>query len=158
MSAVKLIGSNTVSKWAQNSRQISSFLSTRAHVTGAHFSGTGLGHYVDFRQAASNFLPEENGSLSSLTPEISHLRAPFRYSILPAISLDGLLDCTVLEGAFNVESFTAFIAHLLDRMQPWPASNSASSWTIVLYTSQLRCADSLNPGMYATPNVLSATT
>lgn len=47
-----------------------------------------------------------------------------RYSILPAISLNGMLDCTVLEGSFNATSFTAFIRGLLDHMQPWPAPNS----------------------------------
>ena len=47
-----------------------------------------------------------------------------RYSVLPAISLDGMLECIIIEGSFNANSFAAFVDSLLDSMQPWPARNS----------------------------------
>ena len=47
-----------------------------------------------------------------------------RYSVLPAISLDGMLECVIIEGLFNANSFAAFVDSLLDSMQPWPARNS----------------------------------
>ena len=47
-----------------------------------------------------------------------------RYSILPAISLDGILDCLIVEGAYNSELFMAFIDSLLEKMQPFPGPNS----------------------------------
>ncbi len=43
------------------------------------------------------------------------------YSILPAITLDGIIECTIIEGSFNPELFTAFIEDLLIKMQPFPA-------------------------------------
>lgn len=47
-----------------------------------------------------------------------------RYSILPAISLDGILHVKILEGSFTTELFEEFIDSLLDTMQPFPAPNS----------------------------------
>ena len=48
-----------------------------------------------------------------------------RYSILPALSLDGMLDCDIVEGSYNTQLFKAFIERLLAKMQPFPAPNSA---------------------------------
>ncbi|KIJ52296.1 hypothetical protein M422DRAFT_89347, partial [Sphaerobolus stellatus SS14] len=47
-----------------------------------------------------------------------------RYSVLPAISLDGIIFVKVVEGSFNTELFTDFIEGLLHRMNPYPARNS----------------------------------
>lgn len=47
-----------------------------------------------------------------------------RYSILPAISINGMLDCMIVEGSFNGERFYSFIEGLLDHMQPFPGPNS----------------------------------
>ncbi|KAF5373459.1 hypothetical protein D9615_009436 [Tricholomella constricta] len=47
-----------------------------------------------------------------------------RYSILPALSLDGVINCQIVEGSYNTETFTDFISGLLDQMQPFPAPNS----------------------------------
>jgi len=47
-----------------------------------------------------------------------------RYSVLPALSLEGILHCSVVEGSFCTESFTKFISGLLDHMEPFPARNS----------------------------------
>ena len=46
------------------------------------------------------------------------------YSLLPAISLDGMVDCVVVENAFNASLFAGFIASLLDKMNPFPAPRS----------------------------------
>lgn len=48
----------------------------------------------------------------------------FRYSILPALSLDGMLFASIVEGSFNATLFTEFIELLLDRMNPYPGPNS----------------------------------
>ena len=47
-----------------------------------------------------------------------------RYSILPAISLDGILHLEVLDHAYSGEEFASFVRGLLDQMQPWPLLNS----------------------------------
>ena len=47
-----------------------------------------------------------------------------RYSILPALSLDGILHVEVLDHAINGANFLSFVEGLLDRMQPWPLLNS----------------------------------
>jgi hypothetical protein len=46
-----------------------------------------------------------------------------RYSVLPAISHDGMIAAKVVEGSFNPSLFTEFIEGLLARMQPFPAKN-----------------------------------
>ncbi|OCB88511.1 hypothetical protein A7U60_g4326 [Sanghuangporus baumii] len=46
------------------------------------------------------------------------------FSILPAISLDGTIDCTIVQGTFNTKLFMEFIASLLDKMHPFPGNQS----------------------------------
>ena len=38
--------------------------------------------------------------------------------------MNGIIDCTIVEGSFNGERFYSFIDGLLDHMQPFPAPNS----------------------------------
>jgi hypothetical protein len=47
-----------------------------------------------------------------------------RYSILPALSLDGILHLEVLDHSFTGDEFCDFVEGVLDRMQPWPLPNS----------------------------------
>jgi hypothetical protein len=49
---------------------------------------------------------------------------PYRYSLLPALSLDGIIHAKIVEGSFTTVLFRDFIEGLLDRMQPFPAPNS----------------------------------
>ncbi|KAJ6585530.1 hypothetical protein B0H19DRAFT_1059746 [Mycena capillaripes] len=51
-------------------------------------------------------------------------RARFIYSVLPAISLDGILYVSILEGSFTTATFVEFIDGLLDTMNPFPGPNS----------------------------------
>lgn len=47
-----------------------------------------------------------------------------RYSVLPALSLGGILSVTVVEGSVTGDVYEEFIAKLLEKMQPYPGSNS----------------------------------
>lgn len=47
-----------------------------------------------------------------------------RYSILPALSLDGILFHSIVEGSFNGETFHQFVEELLEYMEPFPGPNS----------------------------------
>jgi len=47
-----------------------------------------------------------------------------RYSILPAISLDGVLHLDILTRSWTAEEFREYISALLDRMNPYPQKNS----------------------------------
>ncbi len=47
-----------------------------------------------------------------------------RYSILPAISLNGILHVSILKGSFDSKSFGEFIDVLLMQMNPFPGPNS----------------------------------
>ena len=47
-----------------------------------------------------------------------------RYSILPALSLDGILTVDIIEGSFTTARFARFVDGLLDRMNPFPGPNS----------------------------------
>jgi transposase len=47
-----------------------------------------------------------------------------RYSVLPALSLDGVLAVTIVQGSVNGDIFEGFIEELLGYMEPFPAPNS----------------------------------
>ena len=53
------------------------------------------------------------------------------YSILPALSLDGILTVDIIEGSFTTARFARFIDGLLDHMNPFQGQTLSSSWTIV---------------------------
>ncbi|KAF8240476.1 hypothetical protein L208DRAFT_1232809, partial [Tricholoma matsutake] len=46
-----------------------------------------------------------------------------RYSLLPALSLNGIIHAKIVEGSFTTTLFHDFIEGLLDCMQPFPAPN-----------------------------------
>lgn len=54
----------------------------------------------------------------------SHTLPIHRYSILPAISLDGPVSLMAQKDAYDSDDFVAFIDQLLDFMKPYPAENS----------------------------------
>lgn len=47
-----------------------------------------------------------------------------RYSILPAISLDGVLHIDILTRSWTADEFRLFVDVLLDQMNPYPQKNS----------------------------------
>ncbi|RXW12687.1 hypothetical protein EST38_g13170 [Candolleomyces aberdarensis] len=47
-----------------------------------------------------------------------------RYSILPALSLDGILHLDIISRSYTAQLFNEFIDGLLDNMNPFPAPNS----------------------------------
>ncbi|KAG1855368.1 hypothetical protein DFJ58DRAFT_623165, partial [Suillus subalutaceus] len=48
----------------------------------------------------------------------------FRYSILPAISLDGVLHLDIQDHSYTAATFNEFIEGLLDNMNQYPQKNS----------------------------------
>lgn len=53
-----------------------------------------------------------------------HFKRGKKYSVLPAISLDGILDISVVEGSFNTRLFEDFVESLVGVMNPYPLANS----------------------------------
>src|SRR5712672_4657804 len=47
-----------------------------------------------------------------------------RFSVLPVLSLDGIIHCNILEGSFHTGTFYQFIKGLLASMQPFLGPNS----------------------------------
>lgn len=47
-----------------------------------------------------------------------------RFSLLPALTLEGIIHLSIKEGSFDGEAFLNFIRELLDMMEPYPAPNS----------------------------------
>ncbi|GBE83829.1 hypothetical protein SCP_0508860 [Sparassis crispa] len=76
---------------------------------------------VDTRNMTRNFGWSYSGVRAS---ERVPLERGIRYSVLPALSLDGVLHVNIVEGSFNAITFRHFIHTLLDRMNPFPAPNS----------------------------------
>lgn len=50
-----------------------------------------------------------------------------RYSLLPALTLDGFLHATCVEGSFDMELFNQFINELLVFMNPWDPTDPPRS-------------------------------
>jgi len=55
-----------------------------------------------------------------------------RYSILPALSLDGVLHMSVEEGSFNAQTFQEFIAGLLMFMNPYDLHTHPKNSVLVM--------------------------
>jgi len=55
---------------------------------------------------------------------LAEFRFCCRYSILLALSLDGILHLEVLNHSFNSDEFKSFILRLLDQMNTYPLPNS----------------------------------
>jgi transposase len=47
-----------------------------------------------------------------------------RYSLLPALTVNGIIYSHIKEGAYNGDQFMAWLEGLLEVMNPYPASNS----------------------------------
>ena len=58
----------------------------------------------------------------SLQAAIVKLITLNRYSVLPALSLDGIFECLIVEGSFNMTLFLEFIKVTLWKMNPFPMS------------------------------------
>lgn len=104
-------------------------LSMRARLTVEHHIEGMHGQSRAIVQCAKLFLYAVEGVLllhsfiSSISPSsIAYLFV--RYSILPAMSLDGILAVDIVEGSFNKIRFARFIDGLLHQMNPYPLPNS----------------------------------
>lgn len=64
-----------------------------------------------------------------------------RYSVLPALSLSGVLHLDVLAGSYNAAAFNNFIDGLLDNMNPFPGPNSV----IVMDNASIHKSPELRP-------------
>ena len=47
-----------------------------------------------------------------------------RYSVLPALSQDGMIYCNIVNGSFDGEKFKEFVLGVVETMQPYPLPNS----------------------------------
>lgn len=67
----------------------------------------------------------------------------FSYSILPALSLDGILDVSVINGAMNGDLFVEFLESLVRHMNPFPEKNSVLVMDTMKFHHDSRVADLL---------------
>ena len=63
----------------------------------------------------------------------------YRFSVLPALSLDGILAVKIVEGSFTTKLFKSFIDGLLDHMNLFPGPNSV----IVMDNCRIHCAQAI---------------
>lgn len=54
------------------------------------------------------------------------------YSVLPALSLDGIIHVKVVENAFTMETFNEFIAELIEKMNPYDPINHNKNSVIIM--------------------------
>jgi len=47
-----------------------------------------------------------------------------RYSVLPALTLDGIIALDIVEGSYNTKRFKKFVRGLLDQMNVFPGPSS----------------------------------
>src|SRR5712672_1940685 len=55
-----------------------------------------------------------------------------RFSVLPALSLDGIIHCDIIEGSFCAGTFYWFIKGLLQSMQPFPGVTGTRDWLVCM--------------------------
>ena len=48
----------------------------------------------------------------------------FSYSVLPALSLEGVIYSDIVEGSYNGKKFVRFVDELTSVMNPYPGKNS----------------------------------
>ena len=82
-----------------------------------------LGRYLAGMQRARHSSFVGDGECHSAMLSAVRLTA-FRYSLLPALSLNGMLYAKIVEGSFTTKLFLQFLNGLLDRMNPFPAPDS----------------------------------
>lgn len=78
------------------------------------------GHYKKF----FSFVADGMTSQQSFDVEVYSFPRTDRYSVLPALSLSGILLVDIIEGSFTKRRFSQFIDALLDQMNPFPSPNS----------------------------------
>ncbi|KAG2345952.1 hypothetical protein BDR05DRAFT_865518, partial [Suillus weaverae] len=70
-------------------------------------------------------LPRYGWSLSGQTPFDSvRLNRGIRYSVLPALTIDGYMAVRVVEGSIDGAEFYDFVVNDLPNMNPFPGPNS----------------------------------
>ena len=64
-------------------------------------------------------------SVCNISLKCGHFLADITsYSLLPALSINGMIHVKILEGSFITSLFYDLIEGLLDKMQPFPLPNS----------------------------------
>ena len=99
------------------------FSLTRAHVTVGFLTimDTLSGDSVPPRKPSSSVV---KGSIACNSFDCNQYLHYHRFSVLPAISLDGILTVKIVEGSYDSDSFARFIDGLLYHMNPFPGPNS----------------------------------
>ena len=89
---------------------------------GPNYEGM-LGHFLVMLQFEKHSLCEADGmSISIFLCVSAALRV--RYSLLPALSICGMVYTKVVQNSFTTELFLDFLRGLLDQMNPFPADKS----------------------------------
>ncbi len=104
--------------------QINSSSLMRAHVIDALPTAVGPGQYKVLGPFVNVFLHEEKSKYLANYILIYVLILPVRYSILPGLSLNGILHLDIVEGSYDAAKFGEFINGLLSWMNPYPGPNS----------------------------------
>jgi hypothetical protein len=113
---------------------------TKPLATATQRNGVGPGHrWEKMREGMTSIFGGQSASLFIL--QISPFNEYSRYSVLPALSLDGVLHLDVLEGSYNAVKFNSFIEILLDNMNKFPGPNSV----IVMDNASIHKSAALRP-------------
>lgn len=93
------------------------------HAIDGQLAARTVGLFVATDRVAATTSSEASGATQYLHPLLlSNLL--YSYSILPAMSLDGVLALGLQLGALTRNDFIAFLEMLLDNMNPFPQPNS----------------------------------
>lgn len=103
--------------------QINLCLWTRVRVIVGQCTVIALGPSEESGRFVKRFLFEGRGAHVYRYSHIS-LTLSGKYSMLPALSLDGIIWLNIVEGSFDSDLFFEFINGLLDQMNPFPQKNS----------------------------------
>ena len=119
---MRTLVASTSLQWVQNILQSSLFLWTSLHaIESPHVAGV-PGHLLAIALGDTTTSFVENGGRTSSNNSLYSLVS--RYSVLPAMSLDGILHLAIQDQPFTAIEFNSFIEALLGNMNPFPLPNS----------------------------------
>ena len=122
LNRVKRLVCGTRLAWTADTCPSSWFLLMSHHLITIFTITMGI-QYVASEHTRSQSSFVENGILIVWLGS-SSLSISCRFSVLPALSLDGILAVKIIEGSFTTKQFKAFVDGLLDHMTPFPGPNS----------------------------------
>jgi hypothetical protein len=82
------------------------------------------GHFMERVPGNAVSFGEEHSELHNLSVSVDYLTLLHRYSLLPAITVDGIIYSHIKVGGYNSDEFLEYLDGLTAQMNPYPQPHS----------------------------------